>query len=157
MILTLRKDNQGKWGIVEKHSIYEYRGVTNVTHIFNMFSEPMMYKGGVFQSLSNISENVGTFGYVKAKKPFYSVLDKNACLVELKAKYKEGVLISTDLFLLKPLAMNGDELVVQRVNQDIPLPSHLMGILKDCEKDRVKFLDGRKEVYNDNSIKNSYK
>lgn len=57
MILTLRKDNAERWGIVEKHSVYEYKGITNVTYIFNLFSEPKVYKGGFFQSLTSIAES----------------------------------------------------------------------------------------------------
>lgn len=151
MILTLRKDNAERWGIVEKHNVYEYKGITNVTHIFNLFSEPKVYKGGFFQSLTNIDESVGTEGYIRAKKPFYSMLDKSSCLVELKAKYQAEELIATELFLLKPLAMNGKELITQRISQNIPLPNHLISILKTCITDRAKFLDGRKEVYNNDS------
>lgn len=148
MIIKLRKDESGKWGIVEKHNTYSYKGVVNVTHVFNLFSEPLVYKGGFFISTNDIDETVGIKGYLGAKKPFYSILNKNSCIVELKVKYQKDEIIDINLFLLKPISTKDDELVVQKVKQNIPISMEMRKVLEgSVNGDREKFLEGRRELF----------
>lgn len=150
MILKLKEDFAHKWCVVEKFNTYVYQDILNVSHIFNIFSEPMIYKGGFFSGLSMLDQKVGTAGYIKAKKPFYSILDENSCLVEIKIKYdKSGNMINLEVYLLKPLSTNGNELYVQRVKSNFILPGEFKNILIESKGDREIFLNKRKEFLGD--------
>ena len=148
MLIKLRKDNADRWCFVEKHGVYNYKGDCNVTHVFDLFSEPLIFKGGFFQDLDAIKD-IGVERYLKAKKPFYSKLDDNSCVVEIKVKYKgvEKELDSYSVALLKPLTTNKDKLIVQKIgSNERKLPEEYLELFKNCKDDRQLFLEGRKGV-----------
>lgn len=125
MKLVLKRDEAGKWAIVEKMSTYYYADNLTVSFIFDLFSKPYIYKGGFFRGLEEIPQEVGISGYIKAKKPFYSVLSKgeNRCLVKLTVKYTNNVLTERSLVLLNPIGTTGSssdnlEVVETRIKRE---------------------------------------
>lgn len=89
MIIKAKRSKSNEWGFVEKYESYRYnsrgyvKALTSVT-IDGELAPVYAYRGDEFISLSIIDEEVGIDRYIKAKKPFYSLLNKGF-LVVLKA------------------------------------------------------------------------
>lgn len=79
MKLTIRKSKDDKWGFVETYSVYSYlnKGSVTVTvgvTVDGTLTKPYVLRGEEFIPLSQIDEEMGIEKYIKAKKPFYSLL-----------------------------------------------------------------------------------
>lgn len=91
MILNLRCSDDGKFGFVERYSPYVY--VDGAIHIKALataggyFSKPFIMRGGEFISAQEIEKEMGIQKYIKAKKPFYSVLGEGNLIVDARIAY----------------------------------------------------------------------
>lgn len=79
MKVTIRKSKDDKWGFVETYSVYSYlnKGSVTVTvgvTVDGTLTKPYVLRGEEFIPLSQIDEEMGIEKYIKAKKPFYSLL-----------------------------------------------------------------------------------
>lgn len=88
MKLTIRKSKDDKWGFVETYSSYSYllKGSITVTvgvTVDGTLTKPYVLRGEEFIPLSQIEEEMGIDKYIKAKKPFYSLLS-DGFIVQLK-------------------------------------------------------------------------
>lgn len=88
MKLTIRKSKDDKWGFVETYSSYSYllKGSITVTvgvTVDGTLTKPYVLRGEEFIPLSQIEEEMGIEKYIKAKKPFYSLLS-DGFIVQLK-------------------------------------------------------------------------
>ena len=91
MTLTLKCDIHGTLGFVETFKPYVYNnGVIHIKALANVdgyLPEPMVSRGGVFVPASQIDEEMGIAKYIKAKKPFYSILGTGDIVADLKVAY----------------------------------------------------------------------
>lgn len=96
MELTVRADNEGKWGFVERFKPYawkDYRCVTvdvGVTSEGN-FTEPYALRGTGFEKLSVVADEMGLEKYMKARKPIYSLLS-DGFIIDIRSyfEYESG-------------------------------------------------------------------
>lgn len=102
MKLTMRRaESTDKWGFVEQFKPYKWNEsgfidvVTAVSHNKEtdsfFFSTPYVLRGGEFIPVKTIDEEMGIEKYIKAKKPFYSLVE-DGFVVHLKARvnYETG-------------------------------------------------------------------
>lgn len=91
MKLKLKCDINGNFGFVEKYKPYIYdNGTISISAIVNVgkyIAEPYVFRGGVFVPAKQIEEEMGIDKYIKAKKPFYSVLGTGNLIVDMKIAY----------------------------------------------------------------------
>lgn len=84
MQLRLRVDQDGQLGFVETHKIYRYGENGSISIKISLDIDgvnslgkpivPYVYRGGSFIPLSQIEKEMGIDKYLKAKKPFYSLI-----------------------------------------------------------------------------------
>lgn len=94
MELVVRRGDQGKFGFVETFNRYRYIKNGNISMTLGIektengqgfkLVQPYVWRAGSFVPLSQINEEMGIIKYIKAKKPFYSVLNKGGYIVSLK-------------------------------------------------------------------------
>lgn len=102
MKLTMRRASvTDTWGYVEQFTRYIWNDkgyvdvVTSVSHNKDIdsffFSKPYVLRGGCFVPLKDIDEEVGIDRYIKAKKPFYSLVG-DGFVVHIKSRvdYQTG-------------------------------------------------------------------
>lgn len=88
MKLTVRKSDKDEYGFVESYDSYRYlesgnvKIVTSITEGGNL-CKPYVLRGGSFIPLSRIHEEMGIAKYIKAKKPFYSLLKDSRLFVKM--------------------------------------------------------------------------
>lgn len=91
MKLKLRIDDNGQFGFVETYKCYKYdTGAVKMRVLANAgdyISEPYVFRKGVFIPAKKIDEEMGIFRYLKAKKPFYSVLGKGNLILDMRVSY----------------------------------------------------------------------
>lgn len=80
MILNIRKSKDNVWGFPETFKKYSYDGigyveVNAVVTTDGELSAPYVYRAEQFIPASKIDEEMGIEKYIKAKKPFYSLLN----------------------------------------------------------------------------------
>lgn len=99
MDLTIRKGKDGVWGFVETYDVYRYSGKGYVSVLMCItpdleLSKPFAFRDESYIPLEQIEEEVGIDKYIKAKKPFYSVLG-NGIIAQIKAglNYETGEFI----------------------------------------------------------------
>ena len=94
MKIQLRSDKHNRLGFVEKynHYFYEDRRVTvlGLADVGGYFSEPYVLRGDEFIPASQIEEEMGLEKYLKAKKPFYSVIGTGNIVVLAKISMTLG-------------------------------------------------------------------
>lgn len=79
MELKVRNSKDNEWGFVEGFKVWRWdnkgyvEAVVGVT-VDGNFTKPYVRRGGDFIPLSEIEESIGIDKYIKAKKPFYSLL-----------------------------------------------------------------------------------
>ena len=79
MDVTIRRSEDGKWGFVESFSVYRYggKGVINVLLAVTAegrIAPSYVMRGGKFIPADAIDVEMGIDKYIKAKKPFYTLL-----------------------------------------------------------------------------------
>lgn len=92
MVLSLKTDkNCQRFGFVETWKTYSYdTGAVTIMAVVNAgkyVAEPYIYRGGSFVSAEVIDSEMGVEKYVKAKKPFYSLLGTGNLIVEMRVCY----------------------------------------------------------------------
>lgn len=89
MILSLKADkNCQRFGFVETWKPYSYdTGAVTILAIANAgkyVAEPYIFRGGEFVEAETIENEMGINRYIKAKKPFYSLLGTGNLIVEMR-------------------------------------------------------------------------
>lgn len=160
MIINARKSKDNVWGFPETFKKYSYEGIgyVEVTAVVNPLGElasPYVYRGEQFIPAAKIDEEMGIEKYIKAKKPFYCLLNEGF-IVTIRAGVD---------FLNKEYLPDKTSYSVYNIcnfsNTDINSASiHLVGILElpenvkylldrlsqqvaECYGDRVAYLKGR--------------
>lgn len=99
MDITIRKDDKENWGFVESFSTYSYDGKGSISVVMAITTEgkiapPYVLRGNQFISADVIDREMGIEKYIKAKKPFYTLLSDGFI-----ASVKAGLNFSTGEFL----------------------------------------------------------
>ena len=88
MKVTLKSDRNNRLGFVEKYHQYFYDhrkiSVLCMADVGGYFSEPFVMRGEEFIPAAQIEEEMGLEKYIKAKKPFYSVIGTGNVIVSAK-------------------------------------------------------------------------
>ena len=88
MKITLRSDKNNRLGFVEKYNHYFYEdrrvSVLCMADVGGYFSEPYVLRGDEFIPAAQIEEEMGIEKYIKAKKPFYSLIGTGSIIVSAK-------------------------------------------------------------------------
>lgn len=91
MIVKLKCDDKGNFGFTEKFKYYAFNNATlsimAIANAGSYFSEPYILRGGNFEPAKVIEEEMGIEKYIKAKKPFYSVLGTGNIILDIKVAY----------------------------------------------------------------------
>lgn len=160
MILKIKPSGKdGVWGFVEEFKTYLYddtgyvKVLVGIDKSFN-FSKPYVYRKNDFVLASGIDKEMGIEKYIKAKKPFYSMLS-DGIIAEIRAglNYKTGEFLpnKTDYTIHKPLEtmeVNG-RLVIKTsaVKEFTPELNEFMMLMakkvSECGGDRDVFLRSR--------------
>ena len=79
MDVTIRKSEDNQWGFVESFSVYRYGGKGVVNVLLSVTAEgriapAYVMRGGKFVPVDTIDNEMGIDKYIKAKKPFYTLL-----------------------------------------------------------------------------------
>lgn len=94
MKVTLRSDKDNRLGFVEKYAHYFYEdrrvSVLGMAEVGGYFSEPYVLRGEEFIPAAQIEEEMGISKYLKAKKPFYSVIGTGNIVVSAKIAMTMG-------------------------------------------------------------------
>lgn len=90
MLLKAKCSNSRKWGFVERYDVYRYFGKGYIRALVSVSLEGVLspvyvFRGGEFIPLGVIDGEVGIDRYIRAKKPFYSLLS-SGFVVELRAE-----------------------------------------------------------------------
>lgn len=88
MKIKLKCDKNNRLGFVEKYTQYFYEdrqiSVLGMANVGNYFSEPYVFRGEEFIPAAQIEDEIGIEKYVRAKKPFYSVIGTGNIIVSAK-------------------------------------------------------------------------
>ena len=89
MLVKVKADKNKNWGFLEQYDSYYYEGKGYVKALVGVkidktLTMPYVYRGEEFISLDLIDAEVGIDRYIKAKKPFYSMIE-GCFIVVLKA------------------------------------------------------------------------
>ena len=95
MKVALRSDKYNRLGFVERYSqyFYDYKRISilGIADMSNCcFAEPYVLRGDEFIPASQIEEELGISKYIKAKKPFYSVIGTGNIIVSAKVAMSLG-------------------------------------------------------------------
>lgn len=94
MKLILKSDRNNRLGFVEKYEHYFYKDrrvtVLCMADVGGYFSEPYVLRGDEFIPAAQIEEEMGIEKYIKAKKPFYSVIGTGNIIISAKVSMTLG-------------------------------------------------------------------
>lgn len=159
MIVKVKLGSDKKWGFLEKYESYWYKDRGYVKALVGLsmnktLSKPYVYRGGDFVGLDIIDNEVGVDRYVKAKKPFYSMLS-GGFIVVLKSYIDlssgKGIYIpdksSYEVYVVNKILEGGNEVALKRVI-DVPeafrdIVEEPLRVLAESMGDREKFLKSR--------------
>lgn len=92
MRLNLKSSDDGKFGFVETYKPYSYSsGAVSMRVLANAggyIPEPYVFRKGLFVPAKEIEEEMGIEKYLKAKKPFYSMLGTGNVIVDMRVAYE---------------------------------------------------------------------
>lgn len=159
MDLKIKKGHNG-WGFVETFRKYNWLNTTYVEVVSGVtergtFTLPYVYRGEEFIPLSVIQEEMGIQKYIKAKKPFYSLIT-DGFVVKMRAYYNEQTgeyyteNSTFEIYSINALrGFSDNEAHFTRI-LEVPeevrkLMSELLEELGSCCGDREKFLSRRIE------------
>lgn len=125
MILKVRKDDKGDWGFVEKYKKYRYTDkgyveALGVVSVEGVFVKPYVFRAGEFIPADAIDSEVGIDKYIKAKKPFYSLV-KDGFIVSVRAaiSFTENKVLleesSYDVYIMNAPVGKCDEVSFKKV------------------------------------------
>lgn len=163
MVIKVRRSKDNVWGFPETFKSYIYDGmgyveVSAVVTPTGELSSPYVYRGEQFIPASQIDEEMGIEKYIKAKKPFYSLLN-DGFIVTIRA----GVDFINKKFLPEKTSYSVYN-IGKISNNDInfgeiqlvgilELPENVRNLLDKlseqvakCNGDRVAYLKGRFDV-----------
>lgn len=158
MDVKVKGSKTNNWGFVEKYRKYSYLGKGYIEAIVGVtfdkrMTEPYVFKGEEFIPLRDIIGTVGIDKYIKAKKPFYSLL-KDGFLVKLVANvdFEEGKYISEkstfEVFSLNSVVPSKEGTLKFKTLLEVPEPvkelmKDMLQVLGESMGDREKFLLAR--------------
>lgn len=93
MKLKLRKDKNDVFGFVENFKDYRYVDNGSISMMVlaltgsSVLPEPFVYRADQFVPISNIHREMGISKYIKAKKPFYSVLGSGNIIIDMRVAF----------------------------------------------------------------------
>jgi hypothetical protein len=94
MKLKLRSDKNNKLGFVESHTHYFFSEkrveVLCMADVGSFFSEPYVLRGDEFIPAAQIEKEMGVSKYIKAKKPFYSVIGTGNVIIKARIAMSMG-------------------------------------------------------------------
>lgn len=162
MRLKLRCSKDGKFGFVEKFKSYNYRTgavtLTSLVRVGDRLAEPYVLRAGMFVPAAEIDKEMGIEKYIKAKKPFYSVLGSGNAILEARVSFnrEDGSLneSGTHYSLYIPVKGSLEEesdntftVNANRITNTVPeIDEWVQGLLNDIVKfqqDRKLFLQYR--------------
>lgn len=162
MRLKLRCSEDGKFGFVEKFKSYNYRTgavtLTALVRVGDRLAEPYVLRAGMFVPAAEIDKEMGIEKYIKAKKPFYSVLGSGNAILEARVSFnrEDGSLNEggTHYSLYIPVKGSLEEesdntftVTANRITNIVPeIDEWVQGLLNDIVKfqqDRKLFLQYR--------------
>ena len=114
-----KNDSNGytHWGFVEKYKVWKYGTKGYIEVVLGLdsntqqLSEPYVFRGEEFIKASQIDEEMGISKYIKAKKPFYSLLERNLVLkMHVAMDFNEKSIIEDKCYSLvyKPTGFSKD-------------------------------------------------
>ena len=158
MLLKVKVDNNRTWGFLEKYEDYWHYGKGYVKALVGVkadrtLSTPYVYRGGEFISLDKIEEEMGIDRYIKAKKPFYSMID-GCFVVVLKAyvDFNNDIYIpeksTYEVYVPNISNVTRDGTIALKKVLDVPkefrsIVEEPLRILGESRGDREKFLRSR--------------
>lgn len=159
MELKVKLDKNNKWGFVESFKQWNYMNKGYVEVIVGVtvegnFTTPYVYRKGEYIPLRVIEEEMGIEKYIKAKKPFYSLMS-DGFVVRLRSRVdfekKEYLPEDSDFDVYSintRMGKKGDMVPMIRV-REIPenintlMTEKLLPELAKCFGDRTVFLRSR--------------
>lgn len=160
MDLTIRRGGEKEWGFVESFDMYHYDGKGSVKVTIGVstdgnLTKPYVLRKGVFIPLDVIDKEMGVEKYIKAKKPFYSLLSDG-----FVASVKAGVDFNTGEFLpdktdykiyqlhdMTKLSLNQGTIHLRQIHETSKDLEDLMMVIAEkisrCKGDRLEFLKAR--------------
>lgn len=134
MKVTIRKSKDDKWGFVETYSCYRYIDRGSVTVLVGVtvdgtLTKPHVLRGEEFIPLSQIEEEMGIQKYIKAKKPFYSLLSDGFI-----AQLKVGLDFTTGEYLPDKSCYTIYKIAGKKVISPIECELNLVRLLETTDK-----------------------
>ena len=160
--IKVKVDNESRWGFVESYRVW--RNYLNKGYIEVLagispageFTQNYIWRGGEFVSVSEATKDVSLDRYLKAKKPFYSLLSEGfIAKIRVGYDFNEGKILekSSDYEIYKigdesTFSKMDGELPMMRVREVNPIIVSLINRklskeIADCGTDRHKFISKR--------------
>lgn len=162
MKLTLRSDSGNRLGFVESFSNYYYKerrvSLMCLVEVGRSFPEPYIKRGGDYIPASQIDQEMGIESYVKAKKPFYSVLGTGTAVLKARIamSLEDGSYLPEssqyELFFINKVSLvqkgvgewSADLTRISVINDNLQKWFHKLGSeFAKCGGDRSLFLKSR--------------
>lgn len=160
--IKVKVDNESRWGFVESYRVwrnYLNRGYIEVLVGISPageFTRNYIWRGGEFVSVSEATKDVSLERYLKAKKPFYSLLSEGfIAKIRVGYDFNEGKILekSSDYEIYKigddsTFSKMDGELPMMRVREVNPIIVSLINRklskeIAECGTDRYKFIAKR--------------
>lgn len=157
MDIRVKQNKKGDWGFVESFKVWNYMNEGYIEAVVGVapegkYTEPYVYRAGEFVRASVIEEEMGVAKYIKAKKPFYSLI-RGSFIVKIRVrvsfrekKYYED---KSEFTVFYPIKAGDDARSVKLKRMlEVPenIPSLLSGLMKELAEtfgDREAFIKGR--------------
>lgn len=93
MRLEIKFDEKGRPGFVEKFKKYYYTNnsvsIFCIANLYEQIPEAYVYRADEYIKTSQIDKEIGIYKYIRAKKPFYSLLTNGNIILDLKVVYDD--------------------------------------------------------------------
>lgn len=155
MEVTIRKDKNDVWGLVETFSVYKAldKTVTTVLAVVTVdgkISTPYALRGTGFEPLKDVDEEMGLDRYLKAKKPIYSRL-QDGFIVSIKAACtNEGEFIPDsvvyNLYKASEKPMLDGNQATLKLSRVFDVPVKVSELVKNIAE-QVAVCKGKRDIY----------
>lgn len=155
MELKVRESKTNEWGFVEGFKKWNYlnkgyiEAVVGVT-VSGSFTVPYVYRKDEFLPASVIDKEIGIDKYIKAKKPFYSLLS-DGFVVKIRAgmDFITGELIengsSFEVYTVNTrIGRKGDKVPMMRVRE---VPDNIVTLMNDKLIPELAKCGGDREIF----------
>ena len=157
MELKIKKSKDNKWGFVETFKVWRYlnpvgyvEAVVGVSYD-GKFTKPYVFRGEEFIPLQEINEEMGIEKYIKAKKPFYSLLtDGFVAKVRVYINFETGEYIEdkSSYVVYSVVGSKDEKVAFTKRLREVPSKvddcmKKLMKELSSNAENREKFLSSR--------------